>query len=172
MAIGARVDGVDSPGAGLEPICEPLYEPMYEQVADAVREQIARGQYRAGQRLPAEGELVALHSVSLVTVRRALAALREEGLIATQRGVQAIVRPRPRRRGLVLDPGSRLVSRMPTNRERRELGMARGVPVLEIRRPDGRVETIDAELVEVIAHPQLRAQITRGRGTGAAPGGR
>jgi GntR family transcriptional regulator len=145
---------------------------MYQQLADAVREQIAQGHYRAGQRLPAEGELVALHSVSLMTVRRALAALREEGLIATQRGVQARVRARPQRRGLALDPGTRLVSRMPTSRERSELGMERGVPVLEIRRPDGRIETIDAERVEVIVQPLMRPQVMRARVPGAPWTGR
>ncbi|MER7003545.1 GntR family transcriptional regulator [Dactylosporangium sp. NPDC000555] len=148
-----------------------LVEPckaQYLQVADALREQIALGEYVEGQVLPSEAVLLELHAVSLMTIRRALAILREEGLIATQRGRPARVRRRPERRWFALEAGSRLISRMPTSDERVGLGIERGVPVLEIRRADGTIETLDAESVEVVVQPQLRAQVVRGVASGRA----
>lgn len=142
---------------------DAAFKPLYQQVADMLREQIALGDYAEGERLPSERKLVELHCVSLMTMRRALALLREEGLVSTQRGRPARVRTRPRRRRLALDPGSRLVSRMPTADERADLGIARGVPVLEIRRPDGTRQTLDAETVEVIVHPQVEVRTIRPR---------
>ncbi|WP_432829183.1 GntR family transcriptional regulator [Dactylosporangium sp. CA-092794] len=129
---------------------------QYHQVADALREQIALGQYREGQALPSESRLVALHAVSLMTMRRALAVLREEGLVTTARGRQARVRARPPRRAVALEAGSRLVSRMPTADERTGLGVEHGVPVLEIRRADGTIETFDAESVELVVPLRCR----------------
>jgi DNA-binding transcriptional MocR family regulator len=122
-------------------------------IADKLREQIRQGHYAPGQRLPAEAELLEHHGVSLMTMRRSLAMLREEGLIATRRGVQAVVRVQPVRRTLTLGPGSRLIGRMPTAHERRALGMERGVPLLEIQGADGAVEVLSADQVEVVRPP-------------------
>jgi DNA-binding GntR family transcriptional regulator len=56
----------------------------YQQVADAVAARIGAGRY-PGQ-LPAERDLAREFGVSYVTVRRAMAVLRERGLIETIRG--------------------------------------------------------------------------------------
>ena len=100
-------------------------QPLYQQIADTLREQIRRGEYAPGQRLPPEAELLAHHGVSLMTMRRTLALLREEGLIATRRGMQALVRPQPVRRRVTLSAGSRLIGRMPSAPERQQLGLER-----------------------------------------------
>jgi hypothetical protein len=85
-----------------------------------------------------------------MTMRRALALLREEGLIASRRGVPSVVRTQPARRSLTLEAGSRLVSRMPSTPERLALRLERGVPLLEIRQADGTVEMLGADQIEVV----------------------
>ncbi|NLW85572.1 MAG: GntR family transcriptional regulator [Planctomycetes bacterium] len=56
-------------------------EKAYVQVAGDLREQILRGHYVPGQRLPCEQELCAQYSLSRVTIRHALRLLTEQGLI-------------------------------------------------------------------------------------------
>ncbi|WP_433208530.1 GntR family transcriptional regulator [Dactylosporangium sp. CS-047395] len=125
----------------------------YRDIADAIRERIGAGEYVAGLPLPSEAILTADFGVSLMTVRRALAVLREEGLIATRRGRVARVRNPPPRRRVLLPAGATLVSRMPSDDERARLGIERGVPLLEIRYADGTVAQVNAETVEIVADP-------------------
>ncbi len=60
----------------------PLYHQLYEQL----RGRILRGDWGPGDMLPTENELIAAHDVSRNTVRQALDALLNEGLISRQRG--------------------------------------------------------------------------------------
>jgi GntR family transcriptional regulator len=57
-----------------------------------LRDQIVRGQYRAGTMIPKEEELCALFGVSRITVRRALADLEAEGLVEKRQGKGTFVR--------------------------------------------------------------------------------
>ena len=59
---------------------------LWRHVADAVEQGIADGRYPAGSRLPGETEIAATHRVNRHTVRRALAALAERGLVRAERG--------------------------------------------------------------------------------------
>ncbi|GAA0734666.1 GntR family transcriptional regulator [Dactylosporangium roseum] len=129
---------------------ERVGQALYQRVADALREQIQQGAYQPGQFLPKESELVVRYAVSLMTLRRALAVLREEGLIVTRRGIPSFVRQQPHRRRVSLGAGCRLVSRMPSTPERLALGLDRGVPLVEIRQPDGTVERFGADRIEVV----------------------
>lgn len=65
--------------------------PFYQQVADTIRSRIAAGAYPVDECLPASAELEASFGVSNITIRKALAVLRDEGLIATKRGVGTVV---------------------------------------------------------------------------------
>ena len=56
------------------------------RLATELREKILRGQYRDGQRLPAERYLAEQHGLSRGTVREALSLLEQGGLIARHRG--------------------------------------------------------------------------------------
>lgn len=58
----------------------------YLDVADELRARLADGAYGPGGALPSEADLGADHGVSRVTVRRALEALRSEGLVTSRRG--------------------------------------------------------------------------------------
>jgi DNA-binding GntR family transcriptional regulator len=69
----------------IDPIA-PL--PPYRQIAGILRRRIESGQYPPDTRIPTESELMEAFEVARTTARRAIAALREEGLIFTvpQRG--------------------------------------------------------------------------------------
>jgi DNA-binding GntR family transcriptional regulator len=62
--------------------------PPYRQIAAILRRRIESGQYPPDTRIPTESELMDAFEVARTTARRAIAALREEGLIYTvpQRG--------------------------------------------------------------------------------------
>ncbi|WP_420369918.1 GntR family transcriptional regulator [Curtobacterium sp. L1-20] len=60
-------------------------------VADALRDAIATGRYRAGERLPGEHDLAERFAVSRGTVRAALADLADDEYIATHGGVGSVV---------------------------------------------------------------------------------
>jgi GntR family transcriptional regulator len=68
---------------------------LYNQVAEQLRTQILRGELAPGQRLGTEAELTAELGVSRVTLRKAIAVLREEGLVESRQGVGTFVQ-RPR----------------------------------------------------------------------------
>jgi GntR family transcriptional regulator of arabinose operon len=55
--------------------------PKYRQIYDALKQAMALGEYRAGQRLPTESELVKTFDTSRVTVNRALRELQLAGFI-------------------------------------------------------------------------------------------
>ncbi|MGH3342574.1 MAG: winged helix-turn-helix domain-containing protein [Carbonactinosporaceae bacterium] len=59
---------------------------VYLQVADYIESLIFRGVLRAGTRLPPERELAERYGVAYATIRRAMAELRERGLIRSQHG--------------------------------------------------------------------------------------
>jgi GntR family transcriptional regulator len=60
--------------------------PLYYQLATILRENIISGRHVIGDRLPTEAELVKHYAVSRATVRGALQALEEEGLIRREAG--------------------------------------------------------------------------------------
>lgn len=64
---------------------------LTHQVAATLRSWVAQGELRAGMRLPSERALAARLGVSRVTVVRALARLRLEGLIVTRHGAGTFV---------------------------------------------------------------------------------
>src|SRR5690349_24865397 len=103
----------------------------YQQLADVLRTAIEVGTYAAGSRLPPETALRRRHDVGGLTVKRALAVLREEGLIVIRRGEPPLVRRLPTRRDVVLCRGDRCTARMPTSIERAALGVDPGIPLLE-----------------------------------------
>jgi GntR family histidine utilization transcriptional repressor len=59
----------------------------YARVKQHLKDQLARGRWRAGALMPSEAELVAQFGVSRMTVNRALRELQAEGLIERVQGV-------------------------------------------------------------------------------------
>ncbi len=60
--------------------------PIYHQLYEILRSNIARGEWQPGDMLPSETELIEQYQVSRITVRQALEALVNDGLIYRQRG--------------------------------------------------------------------------------------
>lgn len=68
-------------------------QPTHE-LAEALREKINTGEWIEGVKLPTSRDLAAEHDVALGSVVRAVAALRDEGLIVTTHGQGSYVRAR------------------------------------------------------------------------------
>ena len=60
--------------------------PLYAQIMERIRQDIFRGTYPIGSRIPAESELEIRYNVSRVTVRRALQELTSAGLLERKQG--------------------------------------------------------------------------------------
>ncbi len=73
----------------VQPSCSP-----YEIIAAALREQIEMGHVKPGDELPTVAELAAAHTVSVGTAHRAMALLKDEGVIEVSRGRRATVHAR------------------------------------------------------------------------------
>lgn len=66
---------------------------LWRRIADSIERAMADGTYAAGSRLPGETEIADLYGVNRHTVRRALAALAERGLVRAERGSGTYVEP-------------------------------------------------------------------------------
>ena len=78
--------------------------PRYRVLADDLRRQIRDGRLAAPAPFPTEADLCAQYGVSRFTVREALRALQEEGLIARRRGSGTVIRPAGARAGALHQP--------------------------------------------------------------------
>jgi GntR family transcriptional regulator len=65
--------------------------PLYQQLQTLLRDRIEHGAYRPGDAFPSESELIAEHSLSRITVRRAISELQREGLVVTRHGAGTFV---------------------------------------------------------------------------------
>jgi len=81
--------------------------PLYQQLAALLRGQIESGELTPGAQVPTEAELAARHVTSRNTVRLALNALRNEGLVTSKRGRGSFIRAEPRMRYFASLTGSR-----------------------------------------------------------------
>lgn len=71
--------------------------PLYHQIRDLLLEEIQRGDLAPGARTPSEAELGARYGVSRITVKQAIQALVQEGLLYRQQGKGTFVaRPKVR----------------------------------------------------------------------------
>lgn len=130
--------------------------PLYYQLENVLREKITSGSYEPGDRLPTEIELIEQYGVSRITVRQALQALAEEGLIERKQGRGTVVAARRSRKkrfvGTIHLTGSL--------DELIELGVDTPVKVLEMNRVDS--DAHEAELLEIkIGTPVYRLKRLR-----------
>src|SRR5215510_9537366 len=66
---------------------------LWRRIADELEQSIAGGRFEPGSRLPGEIDLAATFGVNRHTVRRAIAALAERGLVRAERGSGTYVEP-------------------------------------------------------------------------------
>lgn len=67
--------------------------PLASTVADAILDAIVRGEHAAGESLPSEAELGAMHDVSRITVREAIKTLQAKGVVRIVNGKGSYVNP-------------------------------------------------------------------------------
>jgi GntR family transcriptional regulator len=111
--------------------------PIYRQVADILRDQITNGTLAPGAMLPSEKALADTYGIGRDAARQAIAVLRSEGLVRTDKGHGTAVRAEGGRRALELVSGESVIARMPTESERYSLNLDEGVPVLVVHSVDG-----------------------------------
>lgn len=68
--------------------------PRWRQVRDIIKQRIISGRYRPGSRVPSERDLQQEFGIAGTTAHKVLRALREEGLIYTEKGMGSFVGPR------------------------------------------------------------------------------
>lgn len=121
---------------------------LWRQVADGIERDIAAGRFAANERLPGEMEIAETYRVNRHTVRRALAALAERGLVRAERGSGTYVesprlayplRSRTRFSEIVgaggREPRGQLIEASEESAGRelaRELGLKSGAPLVRI----------------------------------------
>jgi GntR family transcriptional regulator len=76
---------------------------LYISVKKEIQELITGGEFKPGDRLPSEYDLAQRYSVSRMTLREALRALEEEGLLTRKQGVGTFVRATSPRIKSILD---------------------------------------------------------------------
>ncbi|MFG3709235.1 GntR family transcriptional regulator [Micromonospora sp. NPDC047670] len=130
-----------NPGSGV---------PAWRQLADAIRDRIARGAYPPGSRLPSETHLGQEFGLGRTTVRRAVAALRADGLVLVRHGWGTQVRPHPAKQEVAGEPGTRVSARMPTPDERALFGIPDGTPMLVVTGPDGLQDAYPADQYDYV----------------------
>jgi len=117
--------------------------PLYYQLENVLREKITSGAYSGGDRLPTEIELIQEYNVSRITVRQALQALADDGLIDRKQGRGTYVAERKSKKrkfsGTIHLTGSldELIA----------MGMDTPVKVLEMNRVEA--DAHEAELLQI-----------------------
>lgn len=68
-----------------------MTQPIWQQIRDALTREIAEGRVPRGERLPSEAALALRFGVNRHTVRRALGAMQDDGLVLARRGAGVFV---------------------------------------------------------------------------------
>lgn len=125
------------------------HTPVYVQLADLLRERIESGELPPGSTLESEARLTQVYGIGREAVRMAVSILRSGGLVTTIHGHGTQVRELPQRQRAELPAGARVTARMPTGRERRELQLDEGAPVLEVHHLDSKIDIHPGDQVEL-----------------------
>ena len=78
---------------GQENVDRESATPIYQQVAAIIRARIESGEFVPDRAIPSESAIEEQYHVSRGTVRKAIAELREQGLVVTTRGRGSYVTP-------------------------------------------------------------------------------
>lgn len=76
-------------------MCDDSMTTVWEEIANTLSSEIHQGHYPVNERLPTEAVLSQRFGVNRHTIRRAIAQLRDEGLVYSRRGAGVFVLPQP-----------------------------------------------------------------------------
>lgn len=159
--------------------------PLYQQISDALRAEVLEGKLEPGQQLPSEPDLAQRYAVSRATIREALRALENEGVLYSRRGHGTFVAESTRQlhvgvaslysvtdaiRRQGYTPSSRQVSirsSIATRKQRERFGLGPGARVVTLQRTrlaDGEpvVYSIDVVPQTYLRIPEWRAPLRSG----------
>lgn len=119
-------------------------EKVYLQIARIIRDRIISGELPVGVRIPSGSQMREEWGVNRLTGAQAVEELRRAGLVVTRPGVGTFVAATPKLQVVMLRPGDKVISRMPTEEERERLRTGYVTPVLIVTRADGNVEPYNA----------------------------
>lgn len=132
---------------------QPDYEadrPVYAQVAEHLRVRIEAGEWKPRQRLPSVEHLMQQYGVARQTVLRALAMLRDLGVVYTVEHLGSFVRLGSDLVTVItVEPGMRVVPRPASETERAELDLPPGGWVVVVERPGRDAQVLPADRVEL-----------------------
>lgn len=115
-------------------------EPEYLQIARRLRQQIIEGELPVGTPLPSSRQVKAQHGIGRQPWMRAVAELRQQGLVTMRKGLGAWVAARPSVSQVEIGAGDRVAVRSATEAERARLHTGLLTPVLVITRASGETE--------------------------------
>jgi|TARA_R110000868_G_scaffold56740_14_gene175593 GntR family transcriptional regulator, phosphonate transport system regulatory protein len=130
---------------------------LWRRIADAIRLDIVGGKLAAGDRLPTEAALAARFSANRHTVRRALAVLADEGVVAAEQGRGTFVR------------SARRLSYPIGRRTRFSEGLAGQARSLSTQHLGDKIENATASIARALAIP-TGAKVVRIEGLSSADG--
>ena len=105
-------------------------KPRYQVLAEDLRTEILRGDYLDAHDFPTESALCSRYGVSRFTVREALRALQNEGLIQRKRGSGTVIQPASARGGALHQPLSNVGEILQYARDTKYLFTAQGTTTL------------------------------------------
>lgn len=76
-------------------------KPLYFQLKQVLKDEILRGKYKPGEKLPPESEICKAYGVSRITSRRAITDLVQEGVLYSMQGKGTFVRELKEKRELI-----------------------------------------------------------------------
>ncbi|WP_204039345.1 GntR family transcriptional regulator [Acrocarpospora phusangensis] len=125
------------------------HTPIYLQLAQGLREMIRAGELPQGHEFPGEFAMAKQYGVGREAVRKALAVLRQEGIVATKKGEASYVRVQPERNELPVGRRTRVWFRQTTPEERIEMGLDEGVglAVVEVEGEEPRLIPSDEVVI-------------------------
>jgi len=128
--------------------------PTYRKIADDLRALILLGKLHAGEKLKSENELKDQYDTTRVTVRKALALLKADGLLISEQGRGVFVRPRPNVQ--MLTTGANF-------RKRRDTGVSNfnAEAAAQGLRPEQRILSVET----VVAPPEVAERLGVPEGT-------
>jgi GntR family histidine utilization transcriptional repressor len=148
--------------------------PVWLQVRRAISTPILKGEWRPGERIPGELELVRRFGVARMTIARAIQSLAAEGLVQRRRKSGTVVAERPQERpvfeiwdtkALIARTGAaygyRLIECGPLPKDdawREALGVDAATPVLRIlclHLADAKPFQLEERLVNLVAAPEI-----------------